>query len=195
MTVRPRTFDPLDAPLWEGYEYIQKQSDTVREGFYRRTVFWADPKNWERHKPPPWVLNLNWNTYCYSQVDTLEKLRNEAKEDLPGIYLFSIQPEDLVKGFPCYALYVGISNERNSMRPVRERLADYLPTRMSQIRKRNNIHRMLCFYFRTLWVYFAYVNEPSNTLSQVEKTLHGYLAPPVGSRDYPVEMKPGKRAF
>jgi len=54
---------------------------------------------------------------------------------------------------------------------------------------------MLCLYFPDLWVHFAYVGKPSATIMQVEKTLHGYLAPPVADEAYPVEMKNLKPAF
>jgi len=191
---RPATFDPLDAPLWEGYEYFQSLADVVRASSYQH-LFWVDPKHWRRHKPPEWIYNLEWKTYRYSQVDTAAKLRAAATETTPGIYIFSVRPELPVNGFPHFALYVGISNENDSGRPLRERLGDYLPRRVSAIRKRKNIHRMLCLYLLDLWVHFAYVDRPSATLMQVEKLLHGYLAPPVADEDYPVDMKHLKPAF
>jgi hypothetical protein len=141
---------------------------------------------------PPHCLKCS---YRYSEIDTPAKLRETATETTPGIYIFSVRPELPVNGFPHFALYVGISNENDSERPVRERLEDYLPNRISAIRKRKNIHRMLCLYFPHLWVHFAYVDRPSTAIMQVEKTLHGYLAPPVADRDYPVDMKPFKPAF
>lgn len=194
MLDKPATFDPLDAPLWEGYEYFQSLADTVRAGSYQHQ-FWVDPKHWQRHKPPGWVFKLKWNTYRYSEVDTLAKLKAVAAEDAPGIYIFSVRPDLPVSGFPNYALYVGISNVQDSGRVVRERLADYLPTRISTIKKRRNIHRMACLYFQALWVHFAYVNKPSATLMKVEKTLHGFLAPPVADHAYPIDMKARKPAF
>jgi hypothetical protein len=191
---QPATFDPLDAPLWEGYKYFQSLADIVRADSYQHK-FWVDPKHWQRHKPPRWVFKLKWKTYRYSKIDTVEKLKAVATRNVPGIYIFSAQPDLPVGGFPSYALYVGISNARNSGRSVRDRLADYLPTKISAIRKRNNIHRMACLYFGVLWVHFAYADKPSNSLMRAEKTLHGYLAPPVSQDAYPVDMKRRKRAF
>jgi len=191
---RPATFDPLDAPLWEGYEYFQSLADVVRASSYQH-VFWVDPKHWKRHKPPAWFYQLEWKTYRYSQIDSAAKLRAAATKKTPGIYIFSVRPEFPVTGFPNFALYVGISNRNDSRRPVRERLADYLPKRISAIRKRNNIHRMLCLYFADLWVHYAYVNKASVTIMQAEKKLHGYLAPPVADEAYPVDMKKLKPAF
>lgn len=194
MFARPATFDPLDAPLWEGHEYFQSLPNVTRAPSYQH-VFWVDPKHWKRHKPPNWVFQLKWKTYRYSKVNTVAKLREVATKNVPGIYVFSVRPELPVSGFPIYALYVGISNANDSGRPIRERLADYLPTRISTIRKRSNIHRMACLYFNALWVHFAYVNKSSLSLRKAEKSLHGYLAPPVADEAYPVDMKPFKKAF
>jgi hypothetical protein len=191
---RPATFDPLDAPLWEGHEYYHSLPDAVRADSYQHE-FWVDPKHWERHKPPEWVFNLKWEHYRYSDIDTAEKLRTTVTQDMPGIYIFSVRPEFPVCGFPHYALYIGISNAYDSKRIVRERLEDYLPTRLTSIKKRNNIHRMLCLYFDDLWVHFAYVDKPSKALMEVEETLHGYLAPPVADKAYPIDMKKFKSAW
>ncbi len=138
---------------------------------------------------------MKWTTYRYSQVDTVEKLKAVATEDVPGIYILSVRPDLPVSGFPSYALYVGISNANDSGRFIWERLADYLPTRIAAIRKRSNIHRMASLYLPALWVHFAYVNKPSSTLMKIEKTLHGYLAPPAADKAYPVDMKRFKPAF
>jgi hypothetical protein len=191
---KPATFDPLDAPLWEGYDYFHSLADAARAGAYQH-LFWVDPKHWQRHKPPAWIFDLEWKCYRYSDVDTPDKLRAIVTEDVPGIYIFSVRPELPVCGFPHYALYVGISNALNSGRIVRERLEDYLPPRIASIKKRSNIHRMVCLYLPDLWVHFAYVDKPSDTLMEVERTLHGYLAPPVADQAYPVDMKHLKPAW
>ena len=194
MSAKPATFDPLDAPLWEGYDYFQSLPNVVRGVSYKYHV-WVDPMHWKRHKPPKWVFDLKWKAYRYSEIDTVTKLKAVATEDRPGVYIFSVAPDSRVAGFPSYALYVGISNVNESGRSVRERLADYLPTNISNIKKRGNIHRMACMYYRVLWVHFAYVNKSSHALKKMETTLHGYLAPPVADKAYPVDMKPYKPAF
>jgi hypothetical protein len=191
---KPATFDPLDAPLWESYNYYQSLADSVRAPSYKH-LFWVDPKHWLRHKPPAWVFKLKWESYRYSRVRTTDKLKALATRSKPGIYIFSVKPDVHVGGFPSYALYVGISNANDSGRSVRDRLADYLPTRISTIKKRNAIHRMVCLYFGVLYVHFAYVTKPSSSLMRAEKTLHGYLAPPVAQDAYPVDMKPFRPAW
>lgn len=194
MENKPATLDPLDAPLWEGYDYIHSLPDVARTGLYQR-LFWVDPKHWQRHKPPEWVFDLTWECYHYSDVDTPDKLRAIVTEDVPGIYIFSVRPDFMVCGFPHYALYVGISNVHNSGRIIRERLEEYLPTRIANIKKRSNIHQMVCLYLPNIWVHFAYVDKPSDELMEVEKTLHGYLAPPAGVAAYPIDMKKFKLAW
>ena len=194
MLATPTTLDPLDAAFFEGHKIFQSMPDSVRAPHYRRE-FWVDPKHWERHKPPDWVFALEWNAYRYSRVDTPAKLRAKARRNVPGIYVFSVRPSHRVNEFPIYALYVGISNANDSGRTVRQRLADYLPSNISAIKKRSNIHRMICLYFDVLWVHFAYVDRPSAILRKTEKTLHGYFAPPFAIEAYPPDMKPSRKAF
>lgn len=194
MQERLATFDPLDAPLWEGHEYFQSLADSARAKHYQH-FFWVDPKHWAKHKPPNWVFELEWSSYRYSQIDTVSKLHSVATKNIPGIYIFSVSPDIRLSGFPSYVMYVGISNANNSGRSLRDRLSDYLPKRISAIKKRRNIHRMACLYLSVLWVHFAYVTEPSATLMKVEENLHGYFAPPVGDQAYPVEMKSLKPAW
>lgn len=194
MTTKPVTFDPLDAPLWEAFSYYQTLPADVRAKLYQH-VIWTDPKNWRKNNPPPWVHKLKWKVFRYADVDTSNKLEKIVSDTVPGIYIFSIYPDATITGFPVLALYVGISNENESGRALRERLKEYLPSRMSEIRKRKNIHKMLRLYFHHVWVYFAYVRKPSKMLRKAEQNLHGYLAPPAADRDYPVDMKPFKPAF
>lgn len=194
MSIKPVTYDPLDAPLCEVYDYFQGLPDMARAHAYQH-LFWVDPKHWRRHAPPPWVFSLEWNCYRYSDVDSTDKLREIITEDIPGIYIFSVRPTDLVCGFPHYCLYIGISNANDSGRIVRERLQDYLPTKIASIKKRAWIHRMMCLYYANLWVYFAYVDRSSACLMELEKALHGYLAPPAADQAYPVDMKNLKPAW
>jgi hypothetical protein len=188
------TFDPIDAPLREAYQYYQSLPDDVRADTYTH-AFWLDPMNWQRHAPPDWIFSLEWRSFRYAELDDAAKLRATVSERRAGVYIFSVAPGQLVAGFPQFALYVGISNEKNSNRPLRERLSDYSPKRISQIKKRKSVHKLLRLYFEHVWVHFAYVDRASDELTSAEKELHGYLAPPAAQREYPVDMKPYRRAF
>ena len=195
MSAKVATFDPIDAPLWEAYDYYQRLCDDDRAAHYRHT-FWVDPKHWKRHRPPSWVLQLKWAKYRYANVDDNGKLKVSVPDTRPGMYLFGIAPADSVfEHFPRYVFYVGISNDRDSHRPLRKRLYDYLPSQVRQIRKRKAVHKFLRLYFRDVWVYFAHTNRSSSSIKRAETKLHGYLAPPVAQAAYPVDMKPFRPAF
>jgi hypothetical protein len=194
VATKPATFDPLDAALFDGHKIFQSMPDSLRAPHYVHR-FWVDPAHWKRHKPPDWVFALKWTAYRYAKIDTAAKLRAIATRNVPGIYVFSVKPGTRVIGFPLYALYVGISNATDSGRPVRKRLEDYLPSNISSIKKRKLVHRMICLYFDSLWVHFAYVNRPSSVLRKTEEQLHGYLAPPFAVAAYPVDMKSPRKAF
>ena len=156
------TFDPVDAPLREAFDYYQALPDDVRSAVYLRW-FWADPKNWERHNPPKWIHDLEWKEFKYSDAVSRELLNGFVDQSKPGIYFFTVRPKVLLnKMFPHYTFYVGISNEGDSGRTLVDRLADYLPTHISQIKKRKPVHKLLRLYYENAWVYYAYVSQSSS---------------------------------
>jgi hypothetical protein len=125
------TFDLFDAPLGDMnlsdvYGSYQALSHDQRFPPYRRE-FSVDPQNWVQYEPPGWVFELNWREYRYADVQEREDLQLEIPEDEPGIYVFYARPNKLVHRFPQFAFYIGISNEHNSQRPLRERLKQYIP--------------------------------------------------------------------
>ena len=94
-TLLPATFDPLDAPIIDAYNYHQSLPDNVRAGLYIRW-YWADPTHWTRHKPPAWVFGLKWSTFRYSEVTDRKTLRQHLREDDPGVYFFTVRPSELL---------------------------------------------------------------------------------------------------
>jgi len=193
--VSPITLDFMDAPIWEAFDNHQALPDHLRAKLYQ-VRFWADPKLWNKHKPRSWVFSLQWHQFQYSRVKSREDLRQLIQDNSPGIYCFVIMPDQMIDGLhPQYVMYVGISNQGDSQRSLKDRIADYLPCYMSKIKKRKSVHRFLTYYYPSIWVKYAFVANPSKDLEAAEKELHGYLAPPVGDRDYPIDMKPYKPAF
>ncbi len=188
------TFDPFDAPLGDAYEHYQGLHDQDRFLLYRRE-FLADPQNWTRHEPPQWVFALNWREYRYADVQQPGALNQIIPEEEPGIYVFYTRPNRLVHRFPQFAFYVGISNERNSQRPLRERLKEYVPSAVRTVKKRKNVHRMLQLYYGQIWVAFALSSVSSGELEQVEEKLHGFVHPCFGRRDFPPDVKGQQQAF
>jgi hypothetical protein len=188
------TFDLFDAPLGDAFTRWQDLPDEMRFANYRRQ-FSVDPQNWSRYCPPDWAFDLQWQEYRYADVQTGEQLDGLIGGDAPGLYVFYARPDRLVHRFPQFAFYVGISNERGSMRPLRHRLKDYLPTALSKIRKRRNIHRMLQLYYGCLWVAFAVTDDHAADLEGLEERLHGYIHPCFPRRDFPAEIKAQQQAF
>ncbi len=188
------TFDLFDAPLGDAYSYFQELPAEVRFKQYRQE-FSIDPQNWAQHQPPDWVFALNWREYRYADIQQRADLQSVIPEDEPGIYIFYARPDRLVHQFPQFAFYVGISNERGSQRPLRERLKEYVPAALNAIRKRKNIHRMLQLYYGQIWVAFALTSAPSAELEQVEEQLHGFVHPCFGRRDFPPDVKHQQQAF
>jgi len=188
------TFDLIDAPLWDAYGQHQGLPDSARFKIYRRE-FCVDPQNWVRHVPPQWVFELNWRNYHYPDVQQRDELNDIIPESDPGIYIFYTCADHLILGLPKFALYVGISNERNSERPLRDRLKEYVPTALNKIKKRKNIHLMLQLYYQQIWVAFALAPFPSEELERAEELLHGFLYPCFGRRDFPVDIKRQQQAF
>jgi len=188
------TLDLFDAPLGDAYGYYQGLTDEVRFKCYRQE-FSIDPQKWAEHEPADWVFELNWREYRYANIQQGEDLNRLIPEDDPGIYIFYTRANRLVYRFPQFAFYVGISNERDSQRPLRERLKDYLPTALNAIRKRKNVHRMLQLYYGQIWVAFTFSSVPSAELQEVERRLHGFIHPCFGRRDFPPDIKQQQKAF
>ena len=188
------TFDLFDAPLGDAYGYFQGLHPEARFTCYLRE-FSIDPQNWTQHEPQNWVFNLSWREYRYADIQRREDLNQVIPEDDPGVYIFYARANRLVYRFPQFAFYVGISNERNSQRPLRDRLKDYLPTALSTIRKRNNVHRMLQLYYEQIWVAFALSSASSADLEEAEESLHGFIYPCFSRRDFPPDIKQQQQAF
>ncbi len=188
------TFDLFDAPLGDAFDSYQGLPDAQRFANYRQE-FSVDPQHWARHCPPSWAFGLRWQEFRYADVRNGGELDRLIGKDHPGVYVFYARPERLVHRFPQFAFYVGISNEGGSMRPLRERLKDYLPTALAKIRKRHNIHRMLQLYYGCLWVAFALTDDHATDLETLEESLHGYVHPCFARRDFPIEVKAQQKAF
>jgi hypothetical protein len=188
------TFDPFDATLGDAYSYYQKLAAGARFASYRQE-FSTDPQNWKKHEPPAWVFALKWREYRYADVQRREDLHPIIPENKPGIYIFYARPDRLIHRFPQFAFYIGISNERGSQRPLRERLKEYVPAALPTIKKRKNVHRMLQMYYGQIWVAFALTSASPASLRRIEMQLHGFVHPCFARRDFPVGIKQQQQAF
>jgi hypothetical protein len=190
----PVTFDLLDASIPAKFEQWQSYHDEERWPHYRET-FSTDPVLWKRHEPPTWAFSLSWAEFRYASVKGTGHLDELIGSDSPGLYIFYVRPDSTIFHFPRFALYVGISNEGDSGRPLRQRLKDYLPERISQKKKREQIDRMLRLYYGALWVAYTLSDRPSTELELLEQKLHGFIYPPYDRRDFPVDIKTQQKRF
>ncbi|MCX6880195.1 MAG: hypothetical protein NTW21_41285 [Verrucomicrobia bacterium] len=188
------TLDILDASIPAAYEMWQNYPDTVRFTAYRRE-FTVDPKNWSRFTPADWVFDLKWREFQYATVNDKDALHAEMTSADTGVYIFHTKAPRQLYGFPSFPLYVGISGRRESGRPLRDRIEDYLLYRIERKTKRDNIDAMLRLYFRFVWVAYAYTAKPSIDLEEAEKRIHGYINPCYAVEAHPVEIKRQQRAF
>ncbi len=186
--------DLLDPSIPGSYANYQNDIDEKRFPHYRQELS-TDPVLWNRYEPPPWAFDLNWSEFRYADATDTSKLNAIITSDDPGLYLFYIRPDKPVLNFPRFALYVGISNERESKRPLRERLKDYLPEKITRKKKRKQIDRMIRLYYGVLWVAYAHSNQPSKQLEKLEESLHGFIYPLYNRRDFPVAVKNQQKAF
>lgn len=188
------TVDILDASIPDDFNRWLSYPDEVRWPHYRKK-FCTDPKLWVRHQPPVWAASLAWAEFRYKDVSDGAHLDRIIASDLPGLYIFYVRPENILYSFPQFALYVGISNESDSGRPLRKRLRDYLPDVIKNKKKRENIDRMLRLYYGVLWVAYALSDRPSADLETLETKLHGFIHPPYDRRDFPVDIKTQHKRF
>lgn len=188
------TFDILDAAIPDEYSEWLGRSDELRFMPYRRT-FLTDPVYWTRHRPDDWVFQLQWREFRYQEASSPQYLDQLIQSDDPGIYIFYVRPDVFLYHFPRFAFYIGISNEHGSNRPLRERLKDYLPSRVKSKKKRDNIDQMLQMYYGVLWIAYALASHPSTELMEMESKLHGFIFPCYARRDYPSDIKTQQKRF
>lgn len=182
------TFDVLDASIPDAYDTWQGYPDNVRFKNYL-VQFQADPTYWTAFVPKGWEATLTWQEYRYRDLLDRASIDRQITSTDPGIYIFYIRPELIVHRFPSYPMYIGISNEKGTKRPLRDRLKDYLPTNIAAIKKRENIAQMLQQYYGVLYVAYALAPKTSAQLRKFEERLHGYAYPSFSRRDFPKRIK------
>ncbi len=190
--MRQSTLDLLDSELRSSSARYSASSAQDRQKFFSLT-FQADPVQWQARENYFSGQNLQWIEFRYRDVVNANDLDSRITSNSPGLYIFSVRPDSLVAGFPHFALYGGISNDRNSNRPLRERLKDYF--RMNTVKKRENVHQMLQLYYSHIWVSCTLLNWSTRRLKELETNLHEHLGVPFGTQAYTPESKAARSAW
>lgn len=149
-----------------------------------------DPNYWETYYPLISSLSFNWKTIKYSSRPDLSK---EIDNDDPGIYIFYIQPNNTILGMPKFVIYVGISNENDSNRPLRTRLGDYFL--VSKIKKRTALHRLLVKYYEYTYISFSTIKLNTTKIKELETHAIGFFYPLSNKDDFPVDISGPRKAF
>lgn len=187
--MKQATLDLLDAELKSAHASYMAMDDDDHWKIYRQELT-ISPRHWTKYAPGIAKHPLSWTDVKFT--DLSQHLALISSPD-PGVYLFFIQPPVLHHGMPRYPFYVGISGENGSHRPLKERLQDYL--RLSQLKKRKNVHKNLQLYYDVTYVAYALLNAPFSDLESLEQALHGFLYPWACRRDFPVDIKGPQKAW
>ncbi len=199
MALRKNTIDMLDASIRVEYDTIMSRSESSRNRELRES-FRLDRQNWDLfyQRFNNAIVNngitLNWNQFKYTDVFTnLNLIDSIITSNDTGIYMFIVQSQDELYNLSKYVMYVGISGENNSKRPLKIRLKDYF--RIEQVRKRSAVLRLLERYKENIHVAFFLANTTTQILKELEQALIGFFYPPANKDDFPIELQPSKKAF
>ncbi len=189
--IRDSTFDLLDASYTAHVADYLSLKDEYRYQNSEET-FILDPNYWEKYYRmiDATGCNFNWQEFKYDSRPNLDTLI--PSNDI-GVYLFVIKPQNRINDLPKFVIYVGISGEDGSNRPLKERLADYL--NYNVIKKRHKIHRLIKKYYAQTFVSYSTVNVTWQVLEEIEEALHGFFVPIGNTRDFPIDIKLIKKSF
>lgn len=192
MGFRQKTFDLLDAGLSERYDKYMAAPIEMRERFFTEG-FWLETYNWDKYYTELSTTTFDWREFRYTDVTVDNPLENVITSDATGIYMFVIRSHNSIFGMPKFVLYVGISGENDSKRPLKERLKDYYY--IEKIKKRNGVLRLLQKYYKNVYVVYSLLNLSEIELRNIETSLLGFFYPKPNKDDFPVELRPLKKAF
>jgi len=187
-----KTLDVLDSYLLTEYHRWADPEIKFRIRNYTEKIV-LDTPNWDKYYKEIVPYGLVWSEFKYDDIDTLKKIDEKLLENTTGFYMFILKPNNPIYDMPKNVLYVGMSGENNSCRPLKDRLKDYF--NINKIKKRDAVIRMLEKYYPNIYVAFTYCDQNTAILKQIESSLIGFFYPIVNKDDFPVELKPEKKAF
>lgn len=187
--MRQETLDVLDAYFIDKMSRFKNLLPTDRRAIFTNE-FVIDPFHWEEHFPTIQTYNLKWSEFKYNSKPDIDNLITSTDT---GIYLFIVKSDALVYDLPKFVIYVGISGENNSNRPLRERLKDYF--REKSIKKRDALHRLICNYYNHTYVAYTLVKGTTEELKKLETALISFFYPIANKDDFAPSIKKVEKAF
>jgi hypothetical protein len=187
-----KTLDVLDSYITEEHSDWLSPKFKIRKRNYTESLL-LDPINWEKYYKEIESHGLVWNEFKYNQIKNLNDIDSIINDNKTGFYMFVIKPNNLIYDLPKNVLYIGMSGENNSERPLKDRIKDYY--NLEKIKKRNAVIRMIEKYYHNIYVAFSLIDKPTYVLKEIESSLIGFFYPIVNKDDFPGELKPDKKAF
>lgn len=189
--IKQKTFDLLDASLREDNETYLHFKPEDRQALFSHKPYRIDPW-WSNQK----FLDLKEFPFDWSapiKYSDWKDFKTIIPTEDTGIYLFFVAPRELIYDLPKTVLYVGISGDRESKRPLRERLNDYY--QISKIRKRSNIHKLLQLYYDNLYISYSLYSGDFRTLLNVETALTEFFSAPYSDSAYEPPTRKGRSTW
>ena len=189
--MKQSTLDILDASLRTDNNKYYSMSEEDRYALFTRKPVRIDPQKSDDIYPQINTANFTWSAPIkYSSFPDFKSL---ITSNQIGNYIMYVQPENTILGMPKYVLYVGISGENGSSRPLKERLNDYFY--ISGLKKRSNVHKLLQLYYKHVYIVYSLYNGSFSDLENDEKIFHEYYYPIYCDRDFSPETKKGRKAW
>lgn len=186
--IKQATLDLLDADLrshvsrYKSYPYNDRYK--LFSHFIKVDPDWSDKKYSQ-------ITGFNWSQpFRFADHPNFEQIINS---NLIGIYVMYVRPANLLLDMPQHVMYVGISGEKGSARPLQDRLMDYFY--IEKIKLRENIHQFLQLYYEHVYIRYSLFSGSYQDLEELEKVLHEYFFPRFGKRDFEPETKAAQSAW
>lgn len=188
--MRKKTLDLLDAHFTD--ERLEYNKLGVNFKFaYSEETFVINPSYWETYYQKVKHVKFSWNEVKYDSKPDVSKL---IVSNAPGVYMFYIRPDVGIWDLPKFVLYIGISGATKALNPLKRRLASYF--REDEIKKRDALHRLLGKYYNHTYLAYSLLPKLSTKeILEIETNLLGFYYPIANKEDFPVEIKPPRKAF
>lgn len=186
--IKQSTYDLLDASLrrdvdrYKGYPY--KDRYKIFSHNIKVDPYWCEKKYVE-------IPKLEWvGPFKYSDFPNFEQI---ITSDSVGLYMMYVRPNIMIEDMPQHVMYVGISGEHGSLRPLKDRLMDYFY--IEKIKIRENVHTMLQLYYDNVYIKFTLFEGTYQQLEAVETALQEFYFPKFGKRDFEPQTKKAQSAW